>query len=70
MSVMMLSKNIPNKGVEAGTSCKDLSPDSLGMQGEIPGGRNQAITNKTPFNADNEDNVIALRKEYYGNYKL
>ena len=33
MSVMMLNKNITNKGVEAGTSCQDLSPDSLEMQG-------------------------------------
>ena len=30
------------------------------MQGQIPGGRNQATTNKTPFNADNEDNAMVL----------
>ena len=34
---------------------KSLSPGSLGMQGQVPGGRNQATTNKTPLNADNEE---------------
>ena len=33
------------------------------MQGQIPGVRNQATTNKTPFNADNEDNVMVLAEE-------
>ena len=61
MSVKMLNKNIPNNSVkEAGTSCEGLSADSLGMQGQVPGGRNQATTNKTPLNADNEDNVMVL----------
>ena len=27
------------------------------MQGQVPGSRNQGTTNKTPLNADNEDNV-------------
>ena len=34
---------------------KSLSPGSLGMQGQVPGGCNQATTNKTPLNADNEE---------------
>ena len=59
-----VKKNIPNNGVkEAATSCEGLSPRSLGIQGQIPGGRNQATTKKTPFNADNEDNVIVLGEE-------
>ena len=45
---------------EGGTSYEGLSLDSLGMQGQVPGGHNQATTNKTPLNADNEDNVIIL----------
>ena len=61
MNVKMLNKNILNNGVkEAGTSCEGLSADSLGMQGQVPGGRNQATTNKTPLNADTEDNVMVL----------
>ena len=64
MSVIMSNKNLPNNGVkEAGTSCEGLSPGSLGMQGQVPGGRNQATTNKTPLNADNEDNVMVLGEE-------
>ena len=51
-----LNKNIPNNSVkEAGTSCEGLSPGSLGMQGQVPGGRNQVTTNKTPLNADKKD---------------
>ena len=50
---------------EAGTSCEDLLPGSLGMQGQVPGGHNQATTNKTTLNADNEDNVMVLGKEEY-----
>ena len=65
MNVIMSNKNILNKSVkETGTSCEGLSPGSLGMQGQVPGGRNQAITNKTPLNADNEDNVM---KDLLGN---
>ena len=61
MSVIMLNKNIPNNGVkEAGTSCEGLLPSSFGMQGQVLGGCNQATTNKTPLNADNEDNVMIL----------
>ena len=42
----MLNKNIPNSGMnEAGTSCEGLSPGSLGMQGQVPGGCNQATLN-------------------------
>ena len=63
MSVIMLNKNMPNDVKEAGTSCECLSPGSLGMQGQVPGGRNQATTNKTPLNADNEDNVMVLGEE-------
>ena len=57
----MSNKYIPSNGEkEARTSCESLSPGSLGMQGQVPGGRNQATTNKTPLNADNEDNVMVL----------
>ena len=48
---------------EGGTSYEGLSLDSLGMQGQVPGGHNQATTNKTPLNADNEDNVMVLGEE-------
>ena len=48
---------------EAGNSCESLSPGNLGMQGQVLGSRNQATTNKTPLNADNEDNVMVLREE-------
>ena len=65
MSVIILNKNITNNGVkEAGTSCEGLSPGSLGMQGQVPGGHNQATMNKTTLNADNEDNVMALGEEW------
>ena len=47
------------------------------MQGQVPGGCNQATMNKTPLNADNEDNVTVLGEEEWedllgkcGNYKL
>ena len=64
MSVIMLNKNIPNKNMkEAGTSCEGLSPSSLRTQGQVPGSCNQATLNKTPFNADNEDNAVILGKE-------
>ena len=64
MNVIMLNKNKPNNGVkEAGTSCEGLSPGSFGMQGQVPGSRNQATMNKTPLNADSEDNVIVLGEE-------
>ena len=54
MSVIIANKNIPNNSVkEAGTSCEGLSPGSFGMPEQGPGGRNQAIKNKTPLNADN-----------------
>ena len=59
---------------EAGTSGEGLSHGSLEMQGQVPGGRNQATTNKIPLNADNEDNVMVLGEEewedLFGNYKL
>ena len=32
--------------------------------GKVPGSRNQATTNKTPLNADNEDNVMVLGEEW------
>ena len=32
--------------------------------GKVPGSRNQAATNKTPLNADNEDNVMVLGEEW------
>ena len=78
MSVIMSNKNIPNNGMkEAGSWYEDLSPGSLGMQGQVPGGCNQATMNKTPLNADNEDNVTVLGEEEWedllgkcGNYKL
>ena len=61
MSAILSNKNIPNNGVkEAGTSCEDLSPGSLGMQEQIADSRNQATTSKTTLNADNEDNVMVL----------
>ena len=64
MNVIISNKNILNNGEkEAGTSCEGLSPDSFGMQGQVSGGRNQATTNKTPLNADNEDNVMVLGEE-------
>ena len=59
MSVIISNKN----GVEAETSCESLSPGNLGIQGQVPDGRNQATTNKTPLNADNEDNVMVLGEE-------
>ena len=41
------------------------------MQGQVPGGHSQATTNKTPLNADNEDNVMVLGQEewedFFGN---
>ena len=64
MSVIILNKKIPNNSVnEAGPSCESLSPGSLGMQGQVPGSCNQATTNKTPLNADSEDNVMVLEEE-------
>ena len=64
MSVIISNKHIPNNGVkEAGTSCEGLSPGSLRMQGQVPGGCNQTATNKTPLNAGNEDNVTVLGEE-------
>ena len=64
MSVIMLKKNIPNNDVkEAGASCEGLSVGSLGMQRQVPGGCNQATTNRTPLNTDNEDNVVVLGEE-------
>ena len=40
------------------------------MQGQVPGGRNQATINETPVNADNEDNMMVLEEEwedFFGN---
>ena len=48
---------------EAGTSCEHLLPGSPRMQGQVPGSCNQATANKTPLNADNEDNVMVLGEE-------
>ena len=46
-------------------------PRSIRIQGQVPGSCNQATTNKTPFNADNEDNVMVLGEEewedFFGN---
>ena len=65
MSVIMLNKNTPNNSLkEAGTSCEDISPSSLRMQGQVPGSRNQATKNKTPLNADDEDNMMVLGEEW------
>ena len=65
MGVTMLNKNIPNNDVkQAGTSCESLSSGSLRMLGQVPGGCNQANKNKTPLNADNEDNVMVLEEEW------
>ena len=64
MSVIILNQNIPNSSVtEAGTSFEGLLPGSLGMQQQVPGGCNQATTNKTPWNPDNEDSVMTLGEE-------
>ena len=59
MSVVMQNKNIPNSGVKkARTSCEGLSPSSLRMQGQVPGGQNQATKNKNSLNADNKSNLM------------
>ena len=59
-----MNKSIPNNDVkEAGTLCEGLSPDSLGMEEQDPGGRFPATTNKTPLIADSEDNVMVLGEE-------
>ena len=64
MGVKMLNKNIPNNGMkETATSCEGLSLGSLEMEGQVPGGRNQATTN-TPLNALNEDNVMVLEEKW------
>ena len=78
--IIMSNRNIANNGVkEAGISSEGPSPGSLRMQGQVPGSRNQATANKTPLNADNEDNVMFLGEEewkdlfgnsMYGNYKF
>ena len=61
MSVKMSNKNIHNTDVkEARISCEGLLPSSFRMQGKVPGNRDQATTNKTPLNPDNEDNVMVL----------
>ena len=45
----MSNKNIPNNDLkETGTLCEGLLCGNLGMQGQVPGGRNHATTNKTP----------------------
>ena len=64
MSVIMLSKNIPNNGMkEAGTSHEGLLPSHLRVQGQVRSSCNQATMNKTPLNADNEDNMMVLGEE-------
>ena len=61
MSVAISNKYIPNNGVkEAGTSREGLWPSRLGMERQVPSGRNQVTTNKTSLNADTEDNVMVL----------
>ena len=35
----------------------------LGIQGQVPGGHNQATMNKTPLSADNEYNMMLLGEE-------
>ena len=65
MSVIVSNKNISNKDVkQAGTPCEGLSPGSLGIQGQVQGGHNEATRNKTPLNADNEDNVFVLGNKH------
>ena len=60
----MSCKNIPNNGVkEAGISCKGLSFNSIRMQGQVLGSCNQATTNKTLSNRNNEYNVMVLGEE-------
>ena len=51
---------------EAKTSSEGLSPGSLRMQGQVPGGCNQASTNKTRLNVDNKNNVTALGEKEWG----
>ena len=64
VSVIMLKENIPNNDVkEAGASGEGLSPDSGRMDVQVPGINNHATTNKTPLNADSEDNVMVLEEE-------
>ena len=64
MSIKMLNKNIPNNDVKkTRTLCEGLSSGSLGMQGQVPGGCNESAMNKTPFNADNEENVMVSKEE-------
>ena len=48
---------------EAGTSNEGLSYRSIRIKGQVPGGRNQATTNNTFLNTDNEDNVMVLGEE-------
>ena len=60
----MSNENIPNNDLnEAGTLCEGLLCGNIGMQGQVPGGRNQATTNKTPLNAYDGDSVMVLREE-------
>ena len=72
ISVTISNKTIPNNDVkEDETSCKSFSPGSLGIHGEVPGGRNRAATNETPLNAENEGYVMVLGegewKDLFGN---
>ena len=65
MNVIMLNRNISNKSMkEAGPSCEG----GLRIQGQVPGSRNQATMNKTPLNADNEDNVMVFRRRRMGKF--
>ena len=48
---------------EAGTACE-------GLQGQVLGGRNQATTDQTPLNADNEDNVMVLGEEWEDLFRI
>ena len=40
-----------------------LLPGTIGMQRQVPGSRNQAPTNKTLLNRDNENNGVVLGEE-------
>ena len=55
---------------EVGTSCEGFLPGSLRIQGQIPGGRNQGITNKTLLNTVNEDNVMVLGKKEWEDLEI
>ena len=66
MRFIMSNENIPKKSVtEAWISCEGLSPSSLGMYWQVPGG---SATNKTFLNGNNEENVIVLLEEQWKDF--